>query len=32
MHLAEYCFHENEHLMILGRNDDIRKLVKKYPS
>jgi trk system potassium uptake protein TrkA len=32
MPLAEYCFHENEHLMIIGRNDDIRKLVKKYPN
>lgn len=27
---ANYCFREDEHLMVIGRNEDIRKLVQKY--
>ena len=27
---ADYCFKEEEHLLVIGKNEDIRKLVRKY--
>lgn len=27
---ANYCFKEEEHLLVIGKNKDIRKLVRKY--